>query len=99
MVTNGIPQYEFGQACPGVGDDVIHAPLPHYSKPPFIGSPSGHSDAFDLVFGAFIRDSVLHIVNTLNAGSRPNVTDADIQPYSEMTGSEAFGIFASIMWN
>ncbi|KAF8485567.1 Metallo-dependent phosphatase-like protein [Gautieria morchelliformis] len=97
--TNLTLGYVTKDACPGAGDDVIHAPLPHYSNQPFIGSPPGQSDAFDLVFGGFIRDSVIRMVNTLNAGSRPNVTDANIQPYSEMTTSEAFGLFASIMWN
>lgn len=87
------------QACPGAGDDVLHAPIPHYSTPPFIGSSPGNSDNLDLVFGSFIRDSVLQMVNMLNAGTKPNVTEADVKPYSKLLANEILGVFAHLKWN
>lgn len=87
------------QACPGVGDDVPHSPLPHYYTPPFIGPSPGYNDTLDLVFATFIRQSVLQVVNILNGGSKPNVTEADAKPYANVSANEAFGIFASMMWN
>jgi hypothetical protein len=91
------------QACPGVGDDVPHVPLRLYPHPPFIGSPPpsvpDHDNSIDLVFADFIRDSVLQVVNTLNAGSKPNVTEADVKKYSELLMDEVLGVYAKAVWN
>ena len=42
---------------------------------------------------------MLQVVNTLNVGSKRNVTEADVKPYTDVSANEVFGIFASVMWN
>ncbi|KAF8581789.1 hypothetical protein K439DRAFT_1352955 [Ramaria rubella] len=91
--------YVTEDACPGIGDDVLHAPLPLYPMPPFIGSLPPQDNGIDLIFPSFIRDSVLTIVNKLNAGSVPNVTVVDVKTYGNLLMDEVFGAFASTKWN
>ncbi|KIJ33527.1 hypothetical protein M422DRAFT_35441 [Sphaerobolus stellatus SS14] len=91
--------YVTTDACPGAGDDVPHQPVPHYPLPPFIGSDLPNTDYMDLVFVSFIRDSVLIVINEINAGNVPNVTDADVKPYTQLAVDNVFGLYASMVWS
>ncbi|KAF8504194.1 Metallo-dependent phosphatase-like protein [Hysterangium stoloniferum] len=94
--------YVTNDACPGIGDDTIHSPLPFFSSPDFIGSPlpevpSGSS--IDLVFVDFINSDVIQIVNTINAGTgAPNVSLTDIKSYSDVLANVMFGLYAELKW-
>lgn len=88
------------QACPGIGDDVVHAPLDFFSAPDFIGSvpPNVTSDApIDLVFINFIESALIPILNTLQ--SAKNFTTADVASYSPFLASQVLGLFAQEKWN
>ncbi|KAF8527014.1 Metallo-dependent phosphatase-like protein [Hysterangium stoloniferum] len=91
--------YVTKDACPGTGDDVTHAPLPYYPVEPFMGSDPPAGDSVDLIFVSFIRNSVLQIVNTINAGKVPNVTAADVKTYSELRVDQVLGVYAELAWN
>ncbi|KAF4563059.1 hypothetical protein EYR36_003498 [Pleurotus pulmonarius] len=60
--------YVTHDSCPGVGDDIPHAPLPFFSFPDFIASetPSVSSDtAIDFIFVDFIQDQLLNVLNSV----------------------------------
>ncbi|EIM80836.1 uncharacterized protein STEHIDRAFT_105252 [Stereum hirsutum FP-91666 SS1] len=87
--------------CPGVGDDILHSPLPFFDTPDYIQStaPSNitDSDPIDLVFIDFIESDVLDVLNL--AQSEVEYTSADVQTYSPLVTNEVLGIFAQISWN
>ena len=88
------------QACPGVGDDTLHAPLPFFSTPDFIGSqnPNVTDDTpIDLVFVDFIEDQLLEILNGLQ--SDKTYTDADVLSYTDTLASAVLGVYAEEYWN
>lgn len=88
------------QSCPGVGDDVLHAPLPFYPTPNFIGSkPPNVTDTtpIDLVFVDFIKSQVLSILN--NVQSAKTYTSADVQTYSPILANAVLGYYAQAAWN
>ncbi|KAI0695211.1 Metallo-dependent phosphatase-like protein [Cerioporus squamosus] len=93
--------YVTSDSCPGVGDDVIHSPLPFFSSPDFIGTdaPSGLSDdtPIDLVFVDFIESQLLEILNGLQ--SDKVYSSADVQPYTDVLASAVLGIYAEKYWN
>lgn len=93
--------YVTQDSCPGVGDDILHAPLPFFSTPDFIASdpPSDVSSdsPIDFVFVDFIQDQLLEIVNGLQKDKV--YTAADAQRYSDILASATLGIFAEQMWN
>ncbi|KAI0253692.1 Metallo-dependent phosphatase-like protein [Lactifluus subvellereus] len=92
--------YVTKDACPGVGDDTLHTPLPFFSTPNFIGStpPTGNSDtAIDLVFDGFIGSLVLQVLNRLQTSK--TYTRADVRTYTPILANEVLGIFAQAMWN
>lgn len=88
------------QSCPGVGDDIPHAPLPFFSFPDFIASgvPSVASDTpIDLIFVDFIQDQLL---NVLNSVQKDRVFSADdVQVYSPLLTNQVFGVYAQEAWN
>ncbi|KAH8994624.1 Metallo-dependent phosphatase-like protein [Lactarius akahatsu] len=58
-------KYVTQDACPGVGDDTLHTPLPFFGSPDFIGStpPAGSNDtAIDLVFVDFIGSQLVQVL-------------------------------------
>jgi hypothetical protein len=74
---NLTPGYVTKDACPGVGDDTIHAPLPFFPIPDFIGSapPSVSNDTYvDLVFTNFIQAQLLHILNSVQTSKNYTVS-------------------------
>jgi len=92
--------YVTSDACPGVGDDILHAPLPFFRSPSFIGSvpPSVSGDTpIDLVFTDFIEPQLLGILNTLQTSRE--YTSADVQLYSPVLATEALGLYAQKAWN
>ncbi|KAJ7097726.1 Metallo-dependent phosphatase-like protein [Mycena belliarum] len=92
--------YVTSDACPGVGDDIPHAPLEFHSIPDFIASasPDVADDApIDLVFVDFIESQLLGILNSL---SKDKVyTTADVSLYTEVLATQALGIYAQQAWN
>ncbi|KAJ7074295.1 Metallo-dependent phosphatase-like protein [Mycena amicta] len=93
--------YVTNDACPGVGDDTPHAPLPFNSIPDFIGSaaPADVSDdtQVDLVFVDFISSQLLSILNSVQ--SDKVFTSADVLPYTDILATEILGIYAQHAWN
>jgi hypothetical protein len=88
------------QACPGVGDDTLHAPLPYYSTPNYIGSKSPNvtdSTPIDLVFVDFIESDVLSILKEVQLVK--NYTSADVQKYSSILANAVLGYYAQAAWN
>ncbi|KAI0076521.1 hypothetical protein K474DRAFT_1662882 [Panus rudis PR-1116 ss-1] len=92
--------YVTKDACPGVGDDIPHAPLPFFDTPDFIASnpPAVADDApVDLVFVDFIEAQLLQVLNSLQ--TEKTFTTADVQPYTDVLASAVLGIFAQEKWN
>ncbi|KAH8112346.1 Metallo-dependent phosphatase-like protein [Phellopilus nigrolimitatus] len=92
--------YVTSDACPGIGDDVPHSPLPFFSTPDFIGSnpPNVTDDTpIDLVFVDFIETQLLGILNTVSNSS--SFTSADVQSYSPFLANQVLGLFAQEAWN
>ncbi len=88
------------QACPGVGDDILHTPLPFFDSPAYVSSPAptGSDDrAIDLVFIDFIGDLVLEALNGVQTGK--NYTMGDVVSYAGTHLNGVFGVFASVKWN
>ncbi|PPR00075.1 hypothetical protein CVT24_008977 [Panaeolus cyanescens] len=92
--------YVTTDSCPGVGDDVQHAPLPFNPVPDFIGSipPQVAADTpVDLVFVDFIQTQLLQILNSLQ--TTKTFTTADVQSYSPALASAILGLYAQSAWN
>jgi len=92
--------YVTHDSCPGVGDDVLHTPLPFYEVPDFIGSnPPNVSDdsPIDLVFIDFIESQLLELLNSLQSGKV--YTTADVQKYSPFLANQVLGVYAEMAWN
>ncbi|KAH8984196.1 Metallo-dependent phosphatase-like protein [Lactarius hatsudake] len=92
--------YVTQDACPGVGDDTLHTPLPFFGSPDFIGStpPAGSNDtAIDLVFVDFIGSQVVQVLNQLQTAK--TYTSADINSYTPILLNEVLGVFAEAKWN
>ncbi|KAJ3484948.1 hypothetical protein NLI96_g5291 [Meripilus lineatus] len=92
--------YVTQDSCPGIGDDVVHAPLPFFSSPDFIGStPPNVSDdtPIDLVFVDFIEKQLLQILNTVQ--TTKNYTITDVQTYSPVLSNAVLGVYAQQAWN
>ncbi|PPQ78988.1 hypothetical protein CVT25_002272 [Psilocybe cyanescens] len=92
--------YVTTDSCPGVGDDILHAPLPFHSTPDFIGSipPTVADDApIDLVFVDFIESQLLQILNSVQ--SAKTFSTADVASYSPILANEALGLYAQSAWN
>ncbi|KAJ3484950.1 hypothetical protein NLI96_g5293 [Meripilus lineatus] len=92
--------YVTQDSCPGIGDDVVHAPLPFFPSPDFIGStpPNVSDDApIDLVFVDFIEQQILQILNTVQTGK--NYTSADVATYSPVLSNTVLGLYAQQAWN
>ena len=88
------------QACPGVGDDTLHAPLPFFSTPDFIGSqnPNVTDDTpIDLVFVDFIESQLLEILNSLQEDRV--YTESDVATYSPILANAALGLYAQQAWS
>ncbi|KAF8885966.1 Metallo-dependent phosphatase-like protein [Infundibulicybe gibba] len=92
--------YVTQDSCPGIGDDIPHAPIPFNPAPEFIGSkiPDVSADTpIDLVFVDFIEDQLLTILNSVQ--SAKTYTAADVQSYSPVLSNQAWGLYAQIAWN
>ncbi|THH29550.1 hypothetical protein EUX98_g4639 [Antrodiella citrinella] len=92
--------YVTQDACPGIGDDILHAPLPFFSTPDFIASnaPNVTDDTpIDLVFVDFIEDQLLGILNAVQTNQ--TFTEADVQSYTDVLASAVLGLFAEKAWN
>ncbi|GLB37901.1 putative ser thr protein phosphatase [Lyophyllum shimeji] len=92
--------YVTHDSCPGVGDDVLHAPLPFNPVPSFIGSnaPNATADTpIDLVFVDFIESQLLGILNTVQ--TTKTYTKDDVSQYSPFLTNQVLGIYAQNAWN
>ncbi|KAI5117465.1 hypothetical protein M0805_004068 [Coniferiporia weirii] len=92
--------YVTSDSCPGIGDDIPHAPLSFFSTPDFIGSnpPNVTDDTpIDLVFVGFIETQLLGILNSVSDGV--TFTSADVQSYSPFLANQVLGLFAQEVWN
>ena len=92
--------YVTQDACPGVGDDVLHAPLPYFEAPDYIASAAPNvtdSTPIDLVFVDFIASQVLKILNSVQ--SDKVYSQADVQTYSPTLASQVLGVYAQSAWN
>jgi len=92
--------YVTQDACPGVGDDTLHAPLAYYDVPDFIASipPQVANDApIDLVFVDFIANQLLQILNSVQSAKM--YTTADIQTYSPVLANAVLGVYAEHAWS
>jgi hypothetical protein len=88
------------KACPGVGDDTLHTPLPYFGSPNFISStpPAGGNDtAIDLVFVEFVGSEVVNVLNGLQSAKK--YTSADVSAYSTVHLDEVLGVYATAKWN
>jgi len=92
--------YVTTDSCPGIGDDTLHAPVPFYGSPPYIGSPLptdlAANDPMDLIFLDFSEAQVLNIVNSLQSAKK--YTASDVLPYGGAQTNTIFGIFAEAKW-
>ncbi|KAF8342584.1 Metallo-dependent phosphatase-like protein [Cantharellus anzutake] len=92
--------YMTNDSCPGVGDDTLHSPMPHYSSPAYIGSPTPtgltDSDPMDVIFPDFFEAQILLVINSLQ--NTKNYTAADISTYGNVYTNTIYGIFAEAKW-
>ncbi|SJL03469.1 related to 5^ nucleotidase [Armillaria ostoyae] len=92
--------YVTTDSCPGVGDDIIHTPLPFYSIPDFVGSipPDVSNDTLiDFVFVDYVGDQVVETLNIVQ--SDKEYTSGDVGTYSTVQTNEVMGIYAQHAWN
>ncbi|KAK0189114.1 Metallo-dependent phosphatase-like protein [Armillaria mellea] len=92
--------YVTTDSCPGVGDDIIHTPLPFYSIPDFVGSipPDVSNDTLiDFVFVDYVADQVVETLNIVQ--SDKEYTSGDVGTYSTVQTDEVMGIYAQFAWN
>ncbi|KAK0218158.1 Metallo-dependent phosphatase-like protein [Armillaria fumosa] len=92
--------YVTTDSCPGVGDDIIHTPLPFYSIPDFVGSipPDVSNDTLiDFVFVDYVVDQVVETLNIVQ--SDKEYTSDDVGTYSLVQTNEVMGIYAQHAWN
>ncbi|KAK0457767.1 Metallo-dependent phosphatase-like protein [Desarmillaria tabescens] len=92
--------YVTTDSCPGVGDDIIHTPLPFYSIPDFVGSipPDVSNDTLiDFVFVDFVVDQVVETLNIVQ--SDKEYTSGDVETYSTLLTDEVLGVYAQFAWN
>ncbi|KAK0488718.1 Metallo-dependent phosphatase-like protein [Armillaria novae-zelandiae] len=92
--------YVTTDSCPGVGDDIIHTPLPFYSIPDFVGSipPDVSNDTLiDFVFVDYVVDQVVETLNIVQ--SDKEYTSDDVGTYSTVQTNEVMGIYAQHAWN
>jgi len=90
----------FLQSCPGIGDDILHSPLPFNKAPDFIGSIPPQVSAetpIDLVFVDFMETQLLEVLNSVQ--TTKNYTTADVQTYSPISTNQVFGVYAQKAWN
>ncbi|KAK7039002.1 hypothetical protein VNI00_010394 [Paramarasmius palmivorus] len=93
--------YVTTDACPGVGDDIPHAPMEVFSLPNYIASnPPDVSDPdtpIDFVFSDFVQPTVLSALNALQ--TEKQYTNADVSSYSPVLFNGVLGLFAQQAWN
>ncbi|KAH9976377.1 Metallo-dependent phosphatase-like protein [Lactifluus volemus] len=92
--------YVTQDACPGLGDDTLHTPLPFFSTPDYMSStpPTGSSETeIDVVFDEFIWDDVLQILNKLQTSKE--YTDGDVKLYTSILLNQVLGVFGEAEWN
>ncbi|KAF9445490.1 hypothetical protein P691DRAFT_265564 [Macrolepiota fuliginosa MF-IS2] len=93
--------YVTQDSCPGVGDDVPHAPLPFFDAPDFISSDppadTTPDTLIDFVFVDFVEDQLLQVLNSLQTEKVYNTSDA--LQYSDVLTNAVLGVFAQAAWN
>ncbi|KAK0189116.1 Metallo-dependent phosphatase-like protein [Armillaria mellea] len=92
--------YVTKDSCAGVGDDIIHTPLPFYSVPDFIGSTSpdvSNDTLIDFIFVDFVVDQVVETLNIVQ--SDKGYTSSDVATYSTLETNEVLGMYAQFAWN
>jgi hypothetical protein len=62
----------FFKSCPGMGDDVVHSPLPFFHAAPFLTSKLLNDEVpIDVAFADFIANDILIILDEINQKSIP----------------------------
>ncbi|KAF8655620.1 hypothetical protein AX16_002975 [Volvariella volvacea WC 439] len=92
--------YVTHDACPGIGDDTLHAPLPFNPVPNFIGSKVPElpdETPVDLVFVDFIASQLVPMLNALQ--TERQYTMSDVSAYSPILANAALGVYAEAAWN
>ncbi|KAK2463089.1 hypothetical protein APHAL10511_004744 [Amanita phalloides] len=92
--------YVTQDSCPGVGDDILHMPVPSHNIPNYISSPTPdlRDDAtIDVVFDNFIATEVLQVLNAIQ--KQQAYTPADITAYSPVRVDQVWGMYAQANWN
>ncbi|EJD02037.1 uncharacterized protein FOMMEDRAFT_86703 [Fomitiporia mediterranea MF3/22] len=112
--TVGTMGYVTTDSCPGIGDDTIHTPPPHYSSPVYISSQdsssnnplpgvSDDSTLVNFVFADFIETDVLEVLNEITSeqggGGGKTFSESDVATYASYRTNEVWGVFASAAWN
>lgn len=87
--------------CPGIGDDVIHKPLPTWNQPDYIGTSLPPStDKIDVVFFSFITSFALAALNKISSElSYPGYSEKDVEKYTELRSNQILGLYARKQWN
>ncbi|KAJ7755792.1 Metallo-dependent phosphatase-like protein [Mycena metata] len=91
--------YVTTDACPGVGDDVAHLPIPAYRIPDFIASrtPEPVDGKVDLIFVDFIEGQLTRTLNELQ--TERVYTRADASVYAPVWSNQVLGRYARVAWN
>ncbi|KAJ8516929.1 hypothetical protein ONZ45_g5811 [Pleurotus djamor] len=92
--------YVTRDACPGVGDDIAHAPLPFFSLPDFISSnaPNVTMDTpIDLIFVDFIQAQMIRVLNSVQTARV--FSNDDVGVYTSLQTNTVLGAYAQVAWN
>lgn len=87
--------------CPGLGDDVLHRPLPAVWQPTFVSTelPDGGDDErVDIVFFDFIQPDILSALNTLQRDKTFSPKDVGLY-ITEFTANTLMQTYAASEWN
>ena len=92
-----LPTY---QACPGIGDDIQHTPLPFYTIPDYVASPAPSvpdDTPIDFVFVDFNAMTMVQALNKVQNVTKYTTDQA--KTYSPVYTNQVLGIYAQQYWN
>ncbi|TFY66105.1 hypothetical protein EVG20_g4987 [Dentipellis fragilis] len=88
--------YVTKDGCPGVGDDVPHAPLPFFPTPAFLASRAPDvppNTPIDLVYVNYIERELLQVLNGMQSARK--YTEADGSLYTGVVTKSVLGLYAA----
>ncbi|KAA1477516.1 hypothetical protein DENSPDRAFT_885166 [Dentipellis sp. KUC8613] len=92
--------YVTKDGCPGVGDDVPHAPLPFFPTPAFLASRAPDvppNTPVDLVYVKYIERELLEVLNGVQRARK--YTEADGGVYTGVVTKTVLGLYATRKWS